>query len=389
VIYFFFPTSHAARGSAGVTAIDMKLQELDMKIVTIMGARPQFIKAAVMSRLMRQRQGFEELLVHTGQHYDENMSDVFFTELAIPKPAFHLGIGSGPHGEQTGRMLEAIEKVLLETKPHCVLVYGDTNSTLAGALAAAKLHLPISHVEAGLRSFNRRMPEEINRVVTDHLSTWLFAPTQAAADNLRKEGRPAEAIHLVGDVMYDAALYGGGQANNQLLDKLGLKTKSYLLATIHRAENTDDPERLRNILGAFQEIAAEMPVVLPLHPRTRAILQKSRELEKLTTGLRILDPVGYIDMAVLEKNARLVATDSGGVQKEAFFHRVPCVTLREETEWVELVELGWNRLAAPTNRAAVVKALRAALAGDNARTAPADLYGGGEAGRRILEILQR
>ena len=241
-----------------------------MRIVTIVGARPQFIKAAVMSRLMGQRQGFEELLVHTGQHYDENMSDVFFTELAIPKPAFHLGIGSGPHGQQTGRMLEAIEKVLLETKPDCVLVYGDTNSTLARSARrgqAAIARSPMSKPVCGF-SFNRRMPEEINRVMTDHLSTWLFAPTQAAADNLRKEGRPAETIHLVGDVMYDAALYGGERSNNQLLEKLGLKTKSYLLATIHRAENTDDPERLLNILGAFQEIAAEVPVVLPLHPRT-------------------------------------------------------------------------------------------------------------------------
>jgi UDP-GlcNAc3NAcA epimerase len=317
------------------------------------------------------------------------MSDVFFSELEIPKPAFHLGIGSGPHGQQTGRMLEAIEKVLLETKPDCVLVYGDTNSTLAGALAAAKLHVPIAHVEAGLRSFNRRMPEEINRLVTDHVSTWLFAPTQTAVENLRREGRPAESIHLVGDVMYDAALYWAGRPDNRLLDRLALKPKSYVLATIHRAENTDNPERVTHILGAFQDIAGDIPVVLPLHPRTRAVLQKTPGGDKLTAGLRILNPVGYADMVVLEKNACLIATDSGGVQKEAFFHRVPCVTLRDETEWVELVELGWNRLAAPTTKAAIVDILRAALKENTGRAAPADLYGGGRAGERILEILQR
>jgi UDP-GlcNAc3NAcA epimerase len=357
-----------------------------MKILTIVGARPQFIKAAVLSRLMR-RQGIEETLVHTGQHYDENMSEVFFAELEIARPAYHLAIGSGAHGQQTGRMLEGIEKVLMETRPGCVLVYGDTNSTLAGALAAAKLHVPIAHVEAGLRSFNRRMPEEINRVVTDHLSTWLFAPTQAAVDNLLKEGRPPEAIHLVGDVMYDAALHCADRPGNQLLEKHGLEPKKYILATIHRAENTDDSARLHNILSAFQEIAAQVPVVLPLHPRTRAILQKAAELEKLTSGLRILNPLGYVDMTYLERNARLVATDSGGVQKEAFFHRIPCVTLREETEWVELVELGWNRLAAPTSKPAIVQALRAALKGGGGAAAPAELYGGGQAGQRILEIL--
>ncbi len=269
-----------------------------------------------------------------------------------------------------------------------MLVYGDTNSTLAGALAAIKLHLPIAHVEAGLRSFNRRMPEEINRVVTDHLSKWLFAPTQAAADNLRSEGRPADAIHLVGDVMYDAALYCAGKAGGRLLDRLGLKTKNYILATIHRAENTDDPARLESILRAFRTIAAEVPVVLPMHPRTRTILQKSHDLDKLTAGLRILNPVGYVDMVVLEKNARLVATDSGGVQKEAFFHRVPCVTLREETEWVELVTLGWNRLVTPTDADAITQSLRAGLReGGNPET-PADLYGGGAAGGRILDILE-
>jgi len=359
-----------------------------MKIVTIVGARPQFIKAGVISRLVREHSDIQELLIHTGQHYDENMSDVFFNELQIPKPAFHLGIGSGPHGQQTGRMLEAIEKVLQETKPDCVLVYGDTNSTLAGALAASKLHLPIAHVEAGLRSFNRRMPEEINRVLTDHISTWLFAPTQAAVDHLCDEGCPARNIHLVGDVMYDATLFSADRADYHLLDKLGLKAKKFLLATIHRAENTDDPHRLHAILTAFQEIAAELPVVLPLHPRTRVILQKMGDFEKSTAGLCILNPLSYRDMVVLEKNALLVATDSGGVQKEAFFHRVPCVTLREETEWMELVDLGWNRLVSPSNKQEIVKAIRECLNGNAPPAAPLDLYGGGKAGQRILEILK-
>jgi UDP-GlcNAc3NAcA epimerase len=381
--------SRAAAASArtaedGIGNIDRKI---DMKIVTIVGARPQFIKAAVMSRLIRQCPGIEEVLVHTGQHYDDNMSAVFFKELEIPTPAYHLGIGSGPHGQQTGRMLEAIEKVLVEMKPDCLLVYGDTNSTLAGALAAAKLHMPIAHVEAGLRSFNRRMAEEINRVVTDHLSTWLFAPTNAAVKNLHKEGCAASSIHLVGDIMYDAALYGAQKADNRLLERLALEPKAYILATIHRAENTDNVERLRNILGAFREIAAEMPVVLPLHPRTRGVLQMIRGVDDPTAGLRLIDPVGYIDMVVLEKNAALVATDSGGVQKEAFFHRVPCVTLRDETEWVELVELGWNHLAPPSCQQTIVQALRRALGEGPGQAAPADLYGGGQAGERIVREL--
>ncbi|MCI0642114.1 MAG: UDP-N-acetylglucosamine 2-epimerase (non-hydrolyzing) [Gemmataceae bacterium] len=358
-----------------------------MKIVTVIGARPQFIKAAVVSRLLKKQSGVEELLVHTGQHYDDNMSEVFFRELEIPAPAFHLGIGSGPHGQQTGRMLEAIEKVLVETKPDRVLVYGDTNSTLAGALAAVKLHIPIAHVEAGLRSFNRRMPEEINRIVTDHVSEWLFAPTDAAAANLRAEGRPEEAIHLVGDVMYDAAIDAGRRTGNEILEKLKLKPKSYLLTTIHRAENTDDPVRLHNILKAFHALNKEWQVVLPLHPRTRALLQKSPALANLAECLRVLEPVGYLDMVALEKNARLIATDSGGVQKEAFFQRVPCVTLRDETEWVELVELGWNRVVPPSSVAGILAAVKEALHDSQAKTPPSDLYGGGKAGAAIVSVL--
>ncbi len=359
-----------------------------MKIVTVIGARPQFIKAAVVSRWLRQTPGCKEILVHTGQHYDENMSDVFFQELEIPTPAYHLGIGSGAHGAQTGRMLEAIEKVLLETKPDKLIIYGDTNSTLAGALAAAKLHIPVAHVEAGLRSFNRKMPEEINRVVADHLSTWLFAPTEAAVENLRHEGVPEDKIFLVGDVMYDAAIYFGSRTRADTLGKLGLESKQYVLATIHRAENTDTAARLRDVFGGLNAIAEEVPVVLPLHPRTRAALTRANLLDSYSPNLRLLDPLGYLDMVMLEKHASVIATDSGGVQKEAFFHRVPCVTLRDETEWVELVELGWNRLVPPIDADTIEAGVLASLRDKKIRSAPAHLYGGGQAGETITRLLQ-
>jgi len=359
-----------------------------MKIVTVIGARPQFIKAAVVSRWLRETPGCKEILVHTGQHYDENMSDVFFQELEIPTPGYHLGIGSGGHGVQTGRMLEAIEKVLLETKPDKLLIYGDTNSTLAGALAAAKLHVPVAHVEAGLRSFNRRMPEEINRVVADHVATWLFAPTEAAVRNLRHEGVATDKIFLVGDVMYDAALYYGTRTRSDTLTKLDLQSKQYVLATIHRAENTDAGPRLRGVFAGLSAIADSLPVVLPLHPRTRAALNREHLLEKCSPNLRLVEPLGYLDMVMLEKHASVIATDSGGVQKEAFFHRVPCVTLRDETEWIELVELGWNRLVPPVNAQAIAAGVLASLADTDARDAPAELYGGGKAGEAINEMLR-
>jgi len=359
-----------------------------MKIVTVIGARPQFIKAAVVSRILRQTPDCKEILVHTGQHYDENMSDVFFHELEIPMPAYHLGIGSGGHGAQTGRMLEAIESVLLETKPDKLLVYGDTNSTLAGALAASKLHIPVAHVEAGLRSFNRKMPEEINRVVSDHLSSWLFAPTEAAVANLANEGIAGDKVYLVGDVMYDAAIYFGAQANGDTLRKFDLKPKQYVLATIHRAENTDAGARLHSVFAGLNAIAEEVPVVLPLHPRTRAALTREKMLEKCSPNLRLLDPLGYLDMLMLEKHASVIATDSGGVQKEAFFHRVPCVTLRDETEWVELVELGWNRLVPPTDAESVQAGVLQSLRDRHDRPTPADLYGGGHAGQAITRLLQ-
>ena len=318
------------------------------KIATILGARPQFIKAAAVSRIIQKnhRDTLREVLIHTGQHHDENMSRVFFDELEIPEPTYNLGIAGGGHGAMTGRMLEALEKVLLQENPDCVLVYGDTNSTLAGALAAAKLHIPVAHVEAGLRSFNMRMPEEINRILTDRISTWLFTPTDVATRNLQNEGVPTERIIQAGDVMYDVALCYGARVSESggVLQRLGFKPKSYILATIHRAENTDDSQRLTAIVDALCEVAQHTPVVWPLHPRARNLLAQQGLMDRARALLSLIDPVDYLGMVQLEKYARLIATDSGGVQKEAFFHRVPCVTLRDETEWVELIDAGWNRL---------------------------------------------
>ena len=353
------------------------------KVLSVVGARPQFIKAGVVSRALRRTTGVGEVVVHTGQHYDENMSEVFFRELEIPKPDYHLGIGGGTHGQNTGRMLEAIERVLLDEKPDWVLVYGDTDSTLAGALAAAKLHIPVAHVEAGLRSFNRRMPEEINRVLTDHVSDLLFAPTETAVQNLLREGISSDKVHLVGDVMYDAALYYGEKAEqkSQILPRLGLRPKEYVLATLHRAENTDDPMRLRVILEALAQVHQEMPVVFPVHPRTRKRAE-AFGLASLLNHVMAIEPVGYLDMLMLEKNARLIATDSGGVQKEAFFYRVPCVTLREETEWVELVELGWNQLCPPRDIFSVKRCLLKQWSGVKHNP-----YGDGNAADKIVLLL--
>ena len=314
-----------------------------MKILTVMGARPQFIKAAVISRELRGRNGMQEILVHTGQHFDRNMSDVFFEELEIPPPDYHLGIGGGTHGQNTGRMIEAVEKVLLDEKPDWVLVYGDTDSTLAGGLAAVKLHIPLAHVEAGLRSFNRKMPEELNRILTDHSADLLFAPTEAAVRNLSKENIQGEKVCNVGDVLYDASIYYGEKAekSSNILKKLNLDSKKYILATLHRQENVDDRIRFRNILDGFA--LSQKSIILPLHPRTRKkILEFGLDMPK---SVQTIDPVGFLDMVMLEKHACLIATDSGGVQKEAYFHSVPCITLRDETEWIELVESGWNKLA--------------------------------------------
>ncbi|MBN1668945.1 MAG: UDP-N-acetylglucosamine 2-epimerase (non-hydrolyzing) [Anaerolineales bacterium] len=358
-----------------------------MLIVSIVGARPQFIKAAVVSRQLRKMPAIEEVLLHTGQHYDSQMSDVFFTELELPKPDYNLEIGSDRHGAQTGQMLAAIEQVLLDVQPDWVLIYGDTNSTLAGALAAAKLHIPVAHVEAGLRSFNRQMPEEVNRIVADHLSELLLAPTGTAVANLEREGFAAENIHQVGDVMYDAVLYYSAKASqhSQILEQLGLQPKGFLLATIHRAENTDQPARLAAIFDALA--ALEMPVVLPLHPRTRHALQQAGRLEALAGILHIIEPLGYLDMMLLQRNAHRIITDSGGLQKEAFFQRVPCITLRTETEWRELVECGWNTLLPPTHPSTLQLDLLQALRKPAPETAPENLYGGGQAGARIAELL--
>lgn len=313
-----------------------------MKILTVIGARPQFIKAAVVSRaLAEHRLDVEEILVHTGQHYDNNMSEIFFSELHLPHPQHNLGIGGGTHGQNTGRMLEMLEALMLAEKPDCVLVYGDTDSTLAGALAASKLHIPVVHVEAGLRSFNRRMPEEINRVLTDHVSTLLFAPTNAAKNNLLSEGIAAEKIRVIGDVMYDAALFYKDHARKpEWFDFLEIPLNEFILCTVHRADNTDDETRLRGIFDGLE--GGRLPVILPLHPRTRGTLAKTKMT--IPSNIRLVDPLGYLEMTWLEMNCKLIATDSGGVQKEAYFHRKPCVTLRDETEWVELVTAGVNQL---------------------------------------------
>lgn len=314
---------------------------MQKKVVTILGARPQFIKAAPVSRALA-TMGVNECIVHTGQHFDAGMSDIFFEELSIPAPRHHLGISGGSHGDMTGRMMQALEPVIVSECPSCVIVYGDTNSTLAGALAAAKLHVPVVHVEAGLRSFNRRMPEEINRVLTDHVSSLLLCPTFAAVENLAREGIRA-GVHHIGDVMYDATLDARERARktSRILDVLGLASGSFALATIHRAENTDSAENLSKVLDFLRSRSVLMPVVLPLHPRTR---KKVEEFGLSLAGLRICKPVGYLDMVRLLENCAEVLTDSGGLQKEAYFHRKPCITLRDETEWGETIAHGWNRL---------------------------------------------
>lgn len=316
-------------------------KDVSFKVLTVVGARPQFVKAAAVGRVFRQR-GVTEVLVHTGQHFSADMSDVFFRELGMPEPDYNLGVGGLPHGAMTGRMLEGIEGILERERPDWVLVYGDTNSTLAGALAAAKRHVPIAHVEAGLRSFNRAMPEEINRVLTDHVSTLLLCPTRRAVANLAREGIVAGCEH-VGDVMYDVALAVRDVAlkTSAILDRLGLEDDGFVLATVHRAENTEDAGRLTEVFDAVRRLADGRPVVLPLHPRTaQAAARHGVPLD----GLTLCDPVGYIDMTRLICGSRLVVTDSGGLQKEAYFHARPCVTLRDETEWVETIECGWNRL---------------------------------------------
>ncbi|MFZ5912452.1 MAG: non-hydrolyzing UDP-N-acetylglucosamine 2-epimerase [Chloroflexota bacterium] len=346
-------------------------------IASIVGARPQFVKAAPVSRALAPV--FEEKLIHTGQHYDYGMSEVFFEELGIA-PHYNLGVGSGSHAEQTGGMMIALERVFSEIKPDLALVYGDTNSTLAGALVAAKAQIPLAHVEAGLRSYNRAMPEEINRVAADHLSDILFCPTEAAIQNLAKEGI-LENVYLVGDVMYDALLCNLAQARGRstVLSQLGLQAGKYALATVHRAANTDDPANMTAILTALGELPAR--IVLPLHPRTRKLLAQYGL--SAPPNVSLLEPVGYFDMLILEENADCILTDSGGMQKEAYLLGVRCITLRDETEWVETVEAGWNYLAG-----AQVEAIRAAYGTWFPRGERPALYGDGHSGEKICAILQ-
>lgn len=360
-----------------------------MKILTIVGARPQFIKASAVSRALAAVPDIHETLVHTGQHYDYGMSEVFFDELNIPQPHYNLGIGSGTHGQQTGKMLIEIEQVLLKEKPDIVVVYGDTNSTLAGAIAAAKLHISIAHVEAGLRSFNRQMPEEINRVLTDHVSDYLFTPTDIAAQHLKEEGLNPAKIFPVGDVMYDVALYSSQKAEkySHILETLNLKPKSFCLTTIHRAENTDNHQRLKNIFDALIELSKTILVVLPLHPRTRKALKETDYFEQVEQSMQLIEPIGYLDMINLERNARLILTDSGGVQKEAFFFKVPAIVLRDETEWIELLDIGFNRLVPPSNKLKMLTAILEHLSLDVARHKFPNLYGDGNAADKISKII--
>jgi UDP-GlcNAc3NAcA epimerase len=356
-----------------------------MKIATIIGARPQFVKAATVSRALI-KEGLSEIIIHTGQHFDENMSQVFFDEMEIPAPAYQLSISGLNHGAMTGRMLEKIEEVLLIEKPDYVLVYGDTNSTLAGALAASKLQIPIAHVEAGLRSFEMKMPEEINRILTDRISNLLFCPTQTAVRNLEKEGFANFNCEIsnVGDVMYDAVLYYKEKvkARSTIVQKQKLQGKPFVLATLHRAENTNDPARLKAIVEALNEINKQVQVLLPLHPRTRAFIHS----QNLTTEITVIDPVGYFDMLALLENCSLVATDSGGLQKEAYFFNKFCITLRDQTEWVELLEVGANKLAG-ADKPLIIRYFKELISAPFA--VKNQLYGNGNASSRIAQLLKK
>lgn len=349
-----------------------------MKILTVLGARPQFIKAAAFSRALNNRTDITEVIVHTGQHYDQNMSDIFFDEMDIPKPKYQLNTGGKSHGAMTGQQLEEIEKVLLVENPDIVLVYGDTNSTLAGALAAVKLHIPVAHVEAGLRSYNRKMPEEINRILTDQISSYLFVPTVSSKNNLIKEGIDESKIHIVGDIMFDATLFYTSKSRKPLWFE-GLGLSSFALCTVHRAENTDHPSKLSNI---FEGLAySTIPIILPLHPRT---LSKIKDHGINTPkNIHIVEPVGYLEMVWLEMNSQFIITDSGGVQKEAYFHGKQCITLREETEWVELIELGVNRLVG-SNQSIIRDSLETLT---DIEIHDRSIYGDGDTAEKIIKTL--
>ena len=362
-----------------------------MKILTVLGARPQFVKAATVSREIRGQSGFKEIVIHTGQHYDHNMSRVFFDEMDIPEPDYNLKISNLSHGTMTGRMLEGVEAVMIEQKPDLVLVYGDTNSTLAGALAASKLHIPVAHVEAGLRSKNMKMPEEVNRVLTDRVSSILFCPTQTATSNLDIEGYPfldvqgrEQTILNVGDVMYDAALYYKEKVMTETsLEKWGLKEANFILFTLHRAENTNDLRRLEAIFSAVKEVSRKEVIVFPCHPRTKALIDKVTNGE-FNENLRIIEPLPYLEMQRLIMSARLLVTDSGGMQKEAYFHEVPCITLRDETEWQETVSLGWNQLVEADHD----KIISAILHPEKPLKNSELLFGDGTAAHKIIDALR-
>jgi UDP-GlcNAc3NAcA epimerase len=356
-----------------------------MKILTVVGARPQFIKASAISRLINEEfsSQIQEVMVHTGQHYDSNMSQVFFEEFQMNVPKYYLNISGLNHAAMTGRMMEGLEELMLAEKPDLLLVYGDTNSTLAGALTAAKLHIPIAHVEAGLRSFNRQMPEEINRVVTDTLSKYLFCPTHISVQHLKNEGM-TQNVHHVGDVMYDVALYYGDLArkNSRILEDLQLNPKDYVLVTCHREENTNNQKRLFEIVTAIAEIAKEKTVVFPLHPRTKKYLKLFHLMDGLKQ-VKITPPLAYLDLIALEQSASCILTDSGGVQKEAYFYQVPCITMRDETEWVETLELKWNQLVGSSSTK-ILSAFKDTHSGIEGQFP----YGNGQASRKILELLK-
>ncbi|CAN5204319.1 UDP-N-acetylglucosamine 2-epimerase (non-hydrolyzing) [soil metagenome] len=355
-----------------------------MKIITVVGARPQFVKAAVVSRALQQTGSFNELIVHTGQHYDNNMSDIFFTEMQLPQPAYNLGVKESLHGAMTAKMLTGIEAVLLDEKPKAVLVYGDTNSTLAATLAASKLHIPVAHVEAGLRSFNMQMPEEINRVITDKISSLLFCPTQTAVDNLKEEGFTQEMykIFLTGDVMYDAALFYFKQSTNRIITHLQLEGEDFILATIHRAENTNSLENLENIVIALNALHADRKVIVPLHPRTAKLLNELQTKPQFI----IIEPIGYFDMLQLLHHCSLVITDSGGLQKEAYFFKKFCVIMREQTEWKELTENGFAAIAG-SNKEKIISLAKSFI--EASFTEKPGLYGNGKAGEQIAGLLDK
>lgn len=350
-----------------------------MKVLTVIGARPQFIKAATVSNKIRLN-GNTEILVHTGQHYDNNMSDIFFEELGIPKPDYNLNIGSSNHGHQTGNMLIALEDIYLKEKPDIVLVYGDTNSTLAGSLCASKLLIPVAHVEAGLRSFNKAMPEEQNRILTDHISDLLFTPTLTAVNNLKNEN-VTKGVHNVGDVMYDAINLFKERAKevSTIIEKFDLAPNSYILSTIHRAENTNSVERLTSILSALSSCGKK--IVLPLHPRTKRFIEEYNL--HIGDNIKIIDPVGYLDMISLQENSQKIVTDSGGVQKEAYFLKKPCITMRDETEWVETVENGWNVIVGSDSNK-----IMNALENFNPTGTPASAFGNGDSSSIITQIIK-